>query len=586
MRLEFERVTFKNILSYGNKETTYDFQNGIDIISAKNGSGKSTMVDAITFALFGKPFRKIKLGTLVNDKNGKNLLVTLIFKVNNDNFKIIRGQKPNKFEIYKGTVSENNIEYELIDQSHTVREYQLLLEENIIGLNENVFRQLIALGANLSLSKNFMELNSKEKEEVFQIITDTSVFLKMRDKIKEKKAHYKTQETEFEYKVEVLNSSILSSRRNILQMEMQNKRFNNEKDSMIQSLNDTIDSKKVKLDEYNKGIERLKKLKLEYDKLNDDVSKIDGMIEKNQSQMHKHRVNIEISQRNDDQAIICENCKHEVKVKDGIDIANEREMLSHLEKQNGELEKESKPSRERRDKLKEALLNSKRIGQNRNQIIAEIDTHNQELSNVLEWKESKIDYDEVDKQEQDLGRIKEDLLIIKDTLSKYLKIEKIVSDDNLKGFILSKQLPLLNKYINEFIEMFSATEFNFIIDTKFKEQILSRSETKEFNSLSNGQKQRITFSILFSFLKLIETRNGVSTNLLILDEYMDSSLDVEGMDEALRIIFEVFSPTKNVILITHNNDIKSKDEIISRNFSIKRDVFSEMTNITGGVSHE
>lgn len=586
MRLEFEKVTFKNILSYGNKETTYDFQNGIDIVSAKNGSGKSTMVDAITFALFGKPFRKIKLGTLVNDKNNKNMLVTLLFKVNNDSFKIIRGQKPNKFEIYKGTLEEDELKYDLIDQSHTVREYQTLLEENILGLNENVFRQLIALGANLSLSKNFMELNAKEKEEVFQIITDTSVFLKMKDKIREKKAHYKTQETEFSYKVEVLGSSIDSAHRNIMQMEEQNKKFNEDKDSMIKSLNENIDSKTIKLEEYNKGIEKLKTLKIEYDKLNEKVMKVDAEIASLQTMAHKHRVNIEISKRNSEQAIVCDNCDHEMKVDDGINVENETKLLEDIEFQIDEKSSEISPTRGRKDKLKEALLNSKRIGTNRDQIILEINAHNQELENVLAWKESKIDYDGVNQQELELEEIKGKLLIIKDTLSKYLKIENIVSDDNLKGYILSKQLPLLNKYINEFIEMFSATEFNFIIDAKFKEQILSRSETKEFNSLSNGQKQRITFSILFSFLKLIETRNGVSTNLLILDEYMDSSLDVEGMDEALRIIFEVFSPTKNVILITHNNDIKSKDEIISRNFTIKRDVFSEMINVTGGVSDE
>jgi DNA repair exonuclease SbcCD ATPase subunit len=157
----------------------------------------------------------------------------------------------------------------------------------------------------------------------------------------------------------------------------------------------------------------------------------------------------------------------------------------------------------------------------------------------------------------------------------------IIGGDNLKGYILSKQIPLLNKYINSFIEKFSDFEFNFVLDNNFNEQFISRNEQQEFNSFSNGQKQRFTFAILFAFLKLIEERNGISTNVLFLDEILDSSADSTGRAELLDILFNEFSPTKNILIITHNDEIRERADIINRNFSVVNDGFAKLINNEG-----
>ena len=154
---------------------------------------------------------------------------------------------------------------------------------------------------------------------------------------------------------------------------------------------------------------------------------------------------------------------------------------------------------------------------------------------------------------------------------------ELLSAENLKGHILDQQIPFLNRNINMFIEMFSNDGINLVIDNEFNETLITRVGVHEFNSLSNGQKQRITFSILFAFLKLIEERSGISTNILILDEYLDSSLDAEGTEEVMQIIYDIFAKTKDVILITHDDKIKSKESLISRFITVEReDEFSSM----------
>jgi len=210
----------------------------------------------------------------------------------------------------------------------------------------------------------------------------------------------------------------------------------------------------------------------------------------------------------------------------------------------------------------------------------DIEKNLNKLKKVKEWKQTEIDYSELEKTEKEYKETGETLVNLRKTQGDLNSLSNLVGDKNIKGTILNQQLPFLNKFINEFLELFES-KFNFVIDSNFEDNIVSRSVNNEFNSLSNGQKQRITMSILFAFLRLIEERNGVSTNLLILDEYLDSSLDVDGINEVLKILSEVFSKNKDVILISHNPDIKNRFEIINRNVEIiQQDGFSEM-NLKG-----
>jgi len=262
MKVNFEKIRFKNIFSYGNKITEFNFENGIDLVTGKNGRGKSTFVDALTFGLFGKPFRKIKIGNLINNKNNKDLWVEVIFNVNNSRFKIIRGQKPTIFEIYKYVN-----DWELIDQHSTVRDYQQYLEENILHFSDTVFRQLIALGANLDSSKGFMDLNKKEKEEVLQVITDTAIFSKIQEKLNERKNSIKTKIIDKEYQEQLLSSSLSSIRISIGAMEKQNKEYEINKEQNVLELETELSNLEEKLPKYEKGIELIKDLTEERDRL-------------------------------------------------------------------------------------------------------------------------------------------------------------------------------------------------------------------------------------------------------------------------------------------------------------------------------
>ncbi len=565
MKIDFENLKFKNILSYGNTITEFNFKNGIDLVMGSNGMGKSSFVDALTYCLFGKPFRKINIGKLVNNKNNKALHTETIFSINGNRFKVVRGIKPDIFEIYK----EDESGFSQIEKPSTNRDYQILLEENILQFGENVFRQLIALGANLSTSRNFMELNKNEKEEVLQVITDTAIFTKIKERVKEEKTTQKTMLTEYSYKIEVQKHNLDSMKISIASLEKQNEEMNENRDSIISHLKDEEFEIMCKLDKYPVLLSALDKLHSEWlengEKLKEMNSSLETILEKEQDIKAKVRKLI----ANEQNKVICPSCEFEIKehlpysaqaMKDELNcvLVEKTETLSVVE-----------DTIKIQNEILQKTNNRNRIAENEKQSKISLAKIKEKFDKINEWKQIEVNYAELNLQEVEFDNTKNRFVSIKNSLSDLDELEEMVSDKNLKGVILNQQLPFLNKYINEFLELFGS-KFNFVIDNEFNEKIISRNSDNDFNSLSNGQKQRITLSILFAFLKLIEEKNGISTNLLILDEYLDSSLDVSGIDEVMVIIDEVFSKSKDVVLISHNPDIKNKLELLSRIIKVKQ----------------
>jgi len=559
MKIEFKTLRFKNVLSYGNKISEYNFENGIDLVVGGNGLGKSTFVDALTYCLFGKPFRKIKIGSLINNKNNRELWVEAEFSANGNSFKVIRGQKPDIFEIYK----KEEDGYSLVEKPSTNRDYQALFEDSILKFGENVYRQLIALGANLSSSKNFMDLNKSEKEEVLQIITDTAIFNQIKDKVREEKLLQKTYLTEYEYKVEVLSSSISSTKFNIKAMEKQNEEFNANRDSILKELRQELEESEEKLKKYPSAISKLEQLESEINEMLPQITSIESelvsVLEKEQDVKAKVR-RISANEKN---KVVCPNCEFEIKEELPYTSEELKVQLVYIIEERDRLQNELNELLEERKQKQSKVLNKDRLNKNMVQLEDHIKTIKERIEKTEAWEAVKIDYSELEQLERDYEEAKNRLIKIKQDMTELIELEDMVSDKNLKGVILNQQLPFLNKYINEFLELFDS-KFNFVIDSEFNEKIISRNSDNDFNSLSNGQKQRISLSILFAFLKLIEEKNGISTNLLILDEYLDSSLDIEGIDEVMTILDEVFSSSKNVVLISHNPDIKNRLEILNR----------------------
>lgn len=582
MKIDFISLEFKNVLSYGNSPTLFEFKNGIDLINAKNGAGKSSFVDGLTFSLYGVPFRKIKKGSLINHHNNKNLLTTLIFFIENSGYyKIIRGMKPNIFEIYHNKETpEFDKELHLIPQSAKIDDYQTLLETDILRMSENVYRQLIVLGANISTSKNFMDLNSKEKEEIFQIITDTSVFNSLKVLINKKISLFKTYVLEHEYKVNILSNTLMTEKRNIESLEQQNEVIKNDKNRIIEELNKELNDRVSKIPEYEKAIEMLKELKTQYDKEKSEL------MEKKES--HKNLLNKQRSLSDElhhiDRAkagvIVCDECENHINLSN-IDISDEHKQKVNKEYDTittsiSDIDIEIHNLNESVNKKYEKLLNSKRIVTNQKENLDRIEYLKNDIISKSDWAEFVIDYSNIEKIESDLEDEKQHILSLKESVNNYDMINSIIGEDKLKGFMLSQQIPVLNRYINQFIERFNAFDYNFVIDTSFKERIISRNEEKEFNAMSNGQKQRFTFSILFAFLKLVEEKNGISTNLLILDEVLDSSSDTEGKLELIKILTDDFAKMKNVIIISHNPDIVQNVEDFNRVIRVEHDIYSKM----------
>jgi len=565
MKIIFEKLRYKNVLSYGNATTEFNFEEGIDLVVGSNGLGKSTFVDALTYGLFGRPFRKIKIGNLINNKNNKNLWVEVTFKVAENRFKVVRGMKPDLFEIYK----EDDGGFSLVEKPSTNRDYQALFEESILQFGENVYRQLIALGANLSSSRNFMDLTKHEKEEVLQVITDTAIFNQIKEKVKESKLVEKTNLTEYKYKVEVQKASLDSLRMNIVAMEQQNEEFNINRDSILIELKEEEFEISDKIDKYPLLYEALGKLEREWLEMKPELdeleSTLDNLLEKEQDLKAKIRKFM----ANEENKVVCPECSHEIKEDLPYSASELKENLTEVLDQKSSL-KESIETLNSSMSVKYQKFNNKvRLEQNENALKANLESIHERTKKINTWKAVDIDYSELEELEKTFDLSKERLLIIKGDITDLMELEEMVSDKNLKGVILNQQLPFLNKYINEFLELFGS-KFNFIIDNEFNEKIISRNADNDFNSLSNGQKQRISLSILFAFLKLIEEKNGISTNLLILDEYLDSSLDINGIEEVMSILDEVFSSKKDVVLISHNPDIKNRLELLNRVITVKQ----------------
>lgn len=689
MNINFEKLKWKNFLSYGSEFSEVVFSEGIDLVMGTNGQGKSTFNDALFYSLFGKAFRKVKSGSLINRTHKKKLVVELTFKIDAQRYKIIRGMKPNKFEIYlEENDDEGGIgEYILIEQRASTKDYQKFLEEEVLCINETIFRQLIVLGANLPSSKPFMELSQQEKESLFQVLTDTSIFGHLKTNLKLRMADRKHELKDYEYKRDILKSSLDSEKLMVEQAEKQNQDFKDHHAENIRITEENISTTEDNIKKYKNGLDKLRELKVvydeemaktsklyelfndmkdafgigndatkhtitqEYDKaiadldsvynsldyteMEDEISRKGLAISNTVSLIKGLENSLEFIHGAEKSAINCTSCEttnylvnisedevqnkaeytNQIKSNEALlethkkeeqtlkaeltetkrksyseYMANKKEETTKRNKREYELQEGKKDQVRKIDALqeeisaallvtdgyKEKLLNGKRL----KEALAEYDTnlgfYQNKLLELQSIKIIEVNYDSLHNKEADMGIIVKNIKTINADSDNLIYLENLIGANNLKGAVIKRQIPFLNKGINHFLELFSMLEYSFVIDENFKERLISRDEDSEFNQLSNGQKARISFSIMFAFLKLIEERNGVKTNILVLDEILDSSVDASGREELLNILKSEFSETKNIIIISHNPEIKEKIELFDRLLHIKKDKFSSL----------
>ena len=543
----FKKVRWKNFLSTGNYflEVQLD-RNPTTLIVGENGSGKSTVLDALCFVLFNKPFRTISKSQLVNSINLGGTIVEIEFVIQKNNFKIIRGMKPNIFEIYCNG--------RMMNQDANALDTQKILEQQILKLNYRSFTQVVILGSSTFIP--FMQLRSKDRREVVEDILDIKIFSLMnfllKHKVKEVSEELKSIEYEFRLskeKIDLQNKYIENIRKN-------KERIIEEKEHLV------FDSERVALSEQEKA----DKIKLEIKSLEPEVSQKENV---KSSIREYHKMEAKLSNRVDENKRqkeffenneTCPVCTQDIELelkKQKIEEKSKRiqELNSGIDKLKVELD-------DKEQLLKGIEMLSKQIREKEVEVakIGTSITHMERLirqTNIQIQTMKKGEVSEEDKVK--LARLSERCKLQEEQITKlredkfYVDVARnLLMDTGIKTKIINKYLPIMNKLINGYL---TSMDFyvNFTLDNNFNETIKSRHRDEfSYSSFSEGEKMRIDLALLFTWRAVAKMKNSTNTNLLILDEIFDSSLDTTGTDDFLKIL-NTFAD-QNVFVISHKGD--------------------------------
>jgi DNA repair exonuclease SbcCD ATPase subunit len=557
--ITFKKIRWKNFLSTGNQFTEIDFQkNQTNLIVGTNGAGKSTVLDALTFVLFNRPFRKINKPQLPNSTNEKDCLVEIEFSVNSREYLVRRGIKPNVFDI---EVNGKQLHKEADDRAN-----QKILEENILKVNYKSFTQIVILGSSNFVP--FMQLATANRREVIEDLLDIRIFSSMNNLIKEKIRQQKEQIKSLDLKKESLKDKVLMQKNFIEQLESLGKDNIKDKEVSIMSL---IQESGLLMDENSSLEEPLREYIREQDKLVGYADKLrklgnlKGKISQKVSTITKeHKFFTENT--------VCPTCTQEIDEDFRINRINDAQSKAK-ELQSGykELEDAIKEEEERERQFltlsKEISKLTNGISQNNIKIsgcqrqIRNLESEIQTLTEQLENKNTE--HEKLDEFQTNLQKVFEDLGTKKEEIVHYDFAYSLLKDDGVKTKIIKKYLPFINQQVNRYLQMM---EFyiNFQLDEEFNESIKSPiHENFSYSSFSEGEKMRVDLSLLFTWREVARVKNSVNTNLLIMDEVFDSSLDGFGTDEFLKIIRYVIKDA-NIFVISHKTGLEDKFESVTR----------------------
>lgn len=538
--ITFKTCTYKNFLSTGNTPTKV-FLNRVPsiIITGQNGAGKSTLLDAITFGIYGKPYRNINKPQLINTVNEKNLEVEVEFDINSVPYKIVRGVKPAKFEIYRNG--------DLIPHDAAAKDYQARLE-GIIGLNYKAFTQIVILGS--ARYQSFMDLSSNDRRTIIEEILDITVFSKMNSVLKTRVQNNDLEQKENNYQKELLDNRIKNQQKLISNILRRSKESD-----------DKIEAEKARLNLLVTDIDE--KIALLDDKLS-------NLVEPNLDELHDKLTDVkmkghELKKREktaEDRIIFyenshsCEVCQQPIS--DHIKSEQIELMKSELEVVNRVKQPMAEAFQSIQTKIDKANVVKKEIAElnsERRSLITEKKTILNQVKD-LESQKIQTDADDLEESKNNLSlyetqyRSREDeyLKLIED--KHHLEVCKVLlKDEGIKAKIIKQYLPVMNQLINKFLDRMGAN-YSFHLDEQFNEVIKSRyRDSFSYASFSEGEKQRIDLALVFTWREIAKIKNSVNTNLLIMDEIGDSSMDGEGTD----ILWEILSEMKdtNLFVISH-----------------------------------
>jgi len=556
----FKRIAYRNFLSSGNQPTEIKFTDTqTTLIVGANGSGKSTMLDALCFGLFNKAFRKITKGQLVNSTNEKECLVEIDFSIGTKEYKIKRGIKPNIFEIW--------IDGTLQNQAASSTDQQKQLEDSILKLNYKSFTQIVILGSASFVP--FMQLSTTNRREVVEDLLDIKIFSAMNavikdrikntnDKIKEFSLKQSMTEEKVEMQKEFIESIEKSGKENIekkrdkiTSIETHIDQLTAENTQKIEEVSNTLQPQLENLLDASKKLKQLSNLK---GKISEKVSSI--------TEQHKFFNNNSVcptcTQTIEEEFRLNKVSESETKAKELQQGYNElKEAIQQEEKRENEF---NVVSREISSLNNEISNNNVKISQ-LNKQSRDLDQEIQDITNKI--KNRNTERKVLKELEQTLDIIQTEKAKNKEDISYFDFAHSLMKDGGIKGKIIKKYLPLMNQQINKYLQMMDFY-INFTLDEEFNEKIKSPiHEDFTYESFSEGEKMRINLSILFTWREIARMKNSVNTNLLILDEVFDSSLDFMGTDYFTKIIKYVIKDT-NIFVISHKTDelIDKFDRII------------------------
>ena len=559
----FKSIKYKNFLSSGNYFTEIPLdKNKSTLVVGQNGAGKSTMLDAISFALFGKPHRRISKSQLVNSINQKQAMVEIEFTVGKAQFKIVRGIKPNTFEIWK----DGN----MINQSSHSLEYQKILEQNILKLNHKSFHQVVVLGSSSFIP--FMQLNAGNRRNVIEDLLDINIFSKMNIILRERNSVLKENINQINNDTNIIKSKIEQQSKYIRDIAALTQENKNKYEKQIKISRARINELQNENNQLSQELEastandELKELQTRKNKIISEIA----TIKQEMKAIAKRGMFLE---KNDE----CPTCDQPIANKDKLLLDTKTEAkqvqssLTTVETNSTSVDTEISLLEAIITKIREKTNN---INANNREIVS-LNQSNDELQKYLE-SEVSADLTGAREDLQQMTNDKESLFEEKLKLNEQFGYNGIIAemlrDTGIKTKIIKQYLPTINKLVNQYLQTLDFF-VSFNLDENFNETIRSRHRDDfTYDSFSEGEKQRIDLSLLFTWRQIAKMKNSVATNLLVLDETFDSSLDHDGIENLLKIL-HTSDADSNTFIISHKGDIldgkfESKIEFIKdRNFS-------------------